>query len=360
MNLPGAEPGGFIVSRRCLPWRLGVPSLLGLLALVAGCVSRPESAPLGVSSPSVPPAAGAGFRLETDDATVFPPALVAAVTGVQHEMSALCPGEAAGEMRIVLHARRRQFAAIVPFACAASVTSPAFTDLEKREIHICLEGVDRRKATTLLLHECTHGFLHVQTAVPPPTAWGERVPAGALPTVPLWLHEGLAAYMEVGELGPTGLVNRGFNLGRWRELDHLIRGGRNPSLRQLLAMPPSVHLTSAGYAAAWGVVYALRTGGASGATDREGMEARLRQYIAACRREMSGADGSSFPADRLPGGATAASARQAAWDARLSRTSLALFETCFLAPGQSLETWEGEWCRRMLRLRRFGPLGPYE
>jgi hypothetical protein len=90
-----------------------------------------------------------------------------------------------------------------------------------------------------LRHEVAHGYLHA-----------------AVPSVPLWLDEGLAEYFEVPR-GQGGLNRPHLDL----LLDMIQRDGWQPDLQRLEGLAGAAELDQRGYAEAWAwVYYLLHTG----------------------------------------------------------------------------------------------------
>ena len=99
-------------------------------------------------------------------------------------------------------------------------------------------------------HECAHALLH---------AW--------LPSVPLWLDEGLAEYFEVAR------DQRASDPSHLRQVQSLVRSGRLPRLEELEAIEDLDQMGASEYRDAWAWVHFLLHG------PREGREELLR-YLA--------------------------------------------------------------------------------
>jgi hypothetical protein len=110
--------------------------------------------------------------------------------------------------------------------------------------------------TTVLLHEGTHQFIaaaidfHIPDSVRAYIVGGPRT----LSSVPLWLNEGLATYMECSYYDGEKLVVGEINQGRLRELQYEIRQKQSVSLKDLFRTQQD-KFTDKHYAAAWGIVY---------------------------------------------------------------------------------------------------------
>lgn len=84
-----------------------------------------------------------------------------------------------------------------------------------------------------LRHEVTHGYLH-----------------SVVPSLPLWLDEGLAEYFEV----PRG--HHGLNRSQWENLQMRIEEGRwRPDLPRLESLSPSDDMSRDDYAESWAWVH---------------------------------------------------------------------------------------------------------
>ncbi len=109
-----------------------------------------------------------------------------------------------------------------------------------------------------LRHEVTHAYLHA-----------------VVPTIPLWLDEGLAEYFEVPR-GYGGLNRE--NLAA--VLAQMDKGTWKPDLRQLERIGPTEDMTHGQYAESWAWVHFLLHGDAGG-------DALLRDYLADLRNGHS-------------------------------------------------------------------------
>lgn len=114
-----------------------------------------------------------------------------------------------------------------------------FYDGKNRVLHVACKGEREGSLEVSVGHEATHYYLD--------QAFGH---------LPLWLSEGLATYMEVGnnlEDGATYKINK----PRLKEFLDLLRHGRVPPLVDILTKNPFSNNPSQYYAAYWALVFSL-------------------------------------------------------------------------------------------------------
>lgn len=293
-----------------------------------------------------------------------------------------------GEMSIWLHLDRREYdrqAALFEFPPKLTA---GFCNIDG-EVHVYYQKTKQiPDPNTILMHEGFHQYCQRALFFPTPPEVFEIVPGYTrvkLPTVPLWLAEGMAMNMETSRLSADhdGYVvqiddAKAVNSSRLKQLAGLLQSNRAPSVREILSKIMGDQITTDDYAMMWGIVFDLRvaTGNAifireqtqleragpaaireatMAATDPNLLVPSLRwpvpltgRLLRACRIvwgmdlralvEMS-AKGAKEPRDFD---------RQ--WNRRITQTALSEFEKLLRDQGQTLEQWETEWRLRMLTL----------
>ena len=256
------------------------------------------------------------------------------------------------------------------------------------EVHVYYRAQSGHTPEATAMHEGFHQYCHRALHYPTPPEVYDRVPGyrtTKLPTVPLWLAEGLAMNFESGriEKDHNGLVVNIADIGsvnreRLAELARLINGGNSPPVRQIMNLIMGDQIDSHSYAVMWGIVFDLRmvTGEAifrreEREFERAGPEAvraaidaaidpylpypHLRwpvpvigRFLRACR-VVWGLDVPSLVE------VSAAGAREPRdfdrqWNRRLTQAALAEVERLLRDNGETLEQWEAGWKKRMLAL----------
>ncbi|MHC4883711.1 MAG: DUF1570 domain-containing protein [Planctomycetota bacterium] len=111
--------------------------------------------------------------------------------------------------------------------------------------------------TKTLLHEGVHQFVHLALSMPIPEAYKDKFPPEMtrLQTLPRWLNEGLATYMERGYYDGKRLVIGEINKDRLRHLQSMIRSNQNCPLKDLFNIHDIQDFQLPHYAMSWGVTY---------------------------------------------------------------------------------------------------------
>lgn len=232
---------------------------------------------------------------------------------------------------------------------AVTRTTVGLSDLASAEILVAYEKVAGRHPSSIILHEGAHQYLADCFDFSVPERWRPALATARLQSVPWWLHEGFAAYMECAKISASGLHTGGVNQGRWGELRTLIRKQRCPPLRNVLAAMPLDLNRSPYYAVAWGLVHVLleTTGEEQAAAERR---ARLGRYLQRCRDGWD-TDGVTELARHTAADAGWAEGFRRQWHRRVAEQAAAEFERCFIPPGETIEQWETRWRQTILRLK---------
>jgi hypothetical protein len=151
-------------------------------------------------------------------------------------------------------------------------------------IHVAyIDRWGKTKPTEILLHEGTHQFVHMAVSFPVPEAYRGRFRnTTRLDTVPLWLNEGMATYMEVSYYDGEDLVVGEINRDRLMYLRSLLRDDEHPSMPELFACDSPEVFNLPHYAASWGYVYWFLHD-KSRKVQRQKRQV-LKAYIEACKR----------------------------------------------------------------------------
>ncbi|MCL2000493.1 MAG: DUF1570 domain-containing protein [Planctomycetes bacterium] len=292
-----------------------------------------------------------------------------------------------GPMPFWLHFNRREYdrqAALYDFP--ANTTNGFCTTAG--EVHVYFRKSGRVPPEATVIHEGFHQYCHRALHYPTPPEVFQRVPGyklAKLPTVPLWLNEGMAMNMESGrverdhnglvvEIADVGSVNR----ERLTHLAQLINSNRCPSVRTILNLIMGEQISADDYAAMWGIVFDFRMATGNAIFEREQREIE-RAGPDAVRAAIDAAidpyrpypylrwpvpvTGRFLRASRVVWGLDvpalvdicAAGAREPRdfdrqWNRRLTQAALSEVEKLLRDHGESLEQWEAGWKKRMLTL----------
>ncbi|MDR3077764.1 MAG: DUF1570 domain-containing protein [Planctomycetota bacterium] len=257
------------------------------------------------------------------------------------------------------------------------------------EVHVYYRRLESHPPEATAMHEGFHQYCHRALHYPTPPEVFQRVPGyklAKLPTVPLWLAEGMAMNLESGRVetdhngmavgvNDVGTVNR----ARLEHLTGLISSGRCPPLRSILNLIMGDQINIDSYAVMWGLVFDLRmaTGDAIFFREQREME---RAGPEATRAAMDAAIdpyrshpylrwpvpvvGRLLRACRVAWGldipalveVSAAGAREPRdfdrqWNRRLTQAALSELEKLLQDNGETLDQWEAGWRKRMLTLQ---------
>ena len=255
----------------------------------------------------------------------------------------------ARQLSVRVFRSREEMRAALP-GLALTKTTGGLSDLASCEILLAYERLAGRHPCSVLLHEGAHQYLAECFDFRVPDRWRSAVAATNLQSVPWWLHEGLAAYMECATASAYGLRTGDLNRGRWRELRALIRRRRCPSLHAVLAATPLDLNRSPFYAVAWGLVHVLLESGEAGpsASDRQH---RMLRYLRLCRNGFWNSGATAGFARELTVDGALIDGFQRKWHKRVAERSTREFQRTFLPPEEALEEWEARWQRAICRLK---------
>ena len=257
------------------------------------------------------------------------------------------------------------------------------------EVHVYYRksGILPPEATAM--HEGFHQYCNRALHYPTPLEVYERVPGykiARIPTVPLWLAEGMAMNMESGNIQTDhngiaiGVDDIGsVNTARLNHLADLIRKGRVPSVRRTLNLIMGDQINIDDYSVMWGIVFDFRmaTGNAIFVREQEELERAgpraVRDAIDAAidpdrpypymrwpvpvvgrfMRACKVAWGLDVPAltETCLKKAREPKDFDRQWNRRMTQAALAEVERLLKDNGESLEKWEKGWKQRMLALQ---------
>ena len=306
----------------------------------------------------------------------------------------LPPGD---PMPFWLHFNRRAYdkqAAIYEFP--ANTTNGFCTT--SGEVHVYYKKSGKLPPEATAMHEGFHQYCHRALHYPTPQEVFEQVPGyklSKIPTVPLWLAEGMAMNMESGKIqtdhnGIAVSVDDvgSVNVERLEHLVQLINSKRCPSVRTTMNLIMGDQISIDDYSVMWGIVFDFRmaTGNAIYLREQEDLERAGPQairdaidaaidphrpypymrwpvpvagrFMRACRA-VWGLDVPSL-IETCAAGAREQRDFDRQWNRRLTQAALAEVERLLRDNGESLEEWEKNWRKRMLTLYAQVKGGKYE
>ncbi len=328
-------------------------SCLALIAVMTGCGMRTA----GFSEPSTP--WSEAFVCHTDHYTVHTDTSLetAARIGAFMEKAlteyrALTGFEDAPSSRFVVnaYAARDRYEDIVrSLGLSENSTAGLYTPVPPAAIHLPCLRVSGVYPSATLLHEGTHQFIdQVISFRPPPCNYNiDPTQQNRLMSVPVWLNEGLATYMEGAVTAEDSIETGRINRNRLVHLKKLIRSGTCPSLKEVLERRYGEPFTAEDYAVAWGIVYSLRH--APGVEDQENRRTHLARYLASCRRAFYADPDAEFTRDFLSGGKPQEDLRKR-FAVHIARRSREVFEEIVVGKDSTLYAWEEDWKARILKI----------
>lgn len=248
------------------------------------------------------------------------------------------------------YATRKEYEKVVRrLGISPEITAGLYSPVPPAAIHLPYISDLEVCPSVTLLHEGLHQFVDqtVRFHVPPKAR--DRLPLvkHTLMSMPIWLNEGLATYMESGIIMKGRLEIGRINRDRLVHLQKLIRTGKCPPLKRVLTRRYGEPFTSKDYAVSWGIVYALRH--APDGHDQENRRYRLIQYLNACRRAFYADPDTEFLRNFLPNGKPVKDFNHC-FAAYIAQRSLEAFERIIVGKDSTLDIWEQDWIACILRL----------
>jgi len=222
------------------------------------------------------------------------------------------------------------------------ITNGLYTPVPPASIHLLYVADRGRTPAATLLHEGTHQFIDQVMGFNVPAAARNILPPSQqkLISVPLWLNEGLATYME-GAITADGRFEAGrVNGPRLRHLKRSIRADEYPSLKEVMSRRYGEQFSVGDYAVAWGIVYVLAH--ERDPEGRPGKKGSLRRYLEACRLGFYTDPAEGFSHDFLPGGKLLEGFKRQ-WNAHIAERSPVVFGQIITEDGWTFEKWERRW-----------------
>jgi hypothetical protein len=256
-------------------------------------------------------------------------------------------------MRIHAYRSDAEYQVVASRAGLAGSTGFFAREGEASTIHLAYtDTLGERQPTVTLLHEGAHQFVSVALDFPIPQSQRQYFANGltTLPSVPLWLNEGMATYMEMSYYDGEKLVVGEVNRNRLRQLQWELRDGRHIPLAQLLCVESPDRFGSSHYAAAWGLTYWFL----EDADPRRKRAKRriLGTFIDACRRGfMADPEADLMALIRRPG------TFQEKWTDHVARRGYETFIDMTIGRDGSIGKWEEVWKEWILALDPDQPYG---
>ena len=328
-------------------------SCLALIAVMTGCGMRTAD----FSEPPVP--WSEAFVCNTEHYTVrtdISPETTAHIGALMEktltEYRALtgCEDDPSSRFFVNAYATREKYEDIVRrLGLSENSTAGLYTPIPPAAIHLPCLRVSGVYPSATLLHEGTHQFIdQVISFRPPPCNYNidpER--QNRLMSVPVWLNEGLATYMEGAVTAEDSIEIGRINRNRLVHLKKLIRSGTCPSLKEVLERRYGEPFTAEDYAVAWGIVYSLRH--APGVEDQENRRTRLARYLASCRKAFYTDPDTEFTRDFISEEKPQEDLRKR-FAVYIAKRSREVFEEIVVGKGSTLDAWEENWKARILKI----------
>ena len=248
------------------------------------------------------------------------------------------------------YATRKEYEKVVRrLGISPEITTGLYSPVSPAAIHLPYISDLEVPPSVTLLHEGLHQFVDRALRFLVPQKARPLLPPvkHALVSIPFWLNEGLATYMEgapgEGDQLEIGRINR----DRLIHLQKLIRTKKCPPLKKILERRYGEPFTTKDYAVCWGIVYSLRH--ASLAYDQENRRARLIQYLKACQWAFYTDPDIEFFCDFLPGGKPVKDFNRR-WATYIGHRSREVFEKIIVGKNTTLDIWQKDWQERILRI----------
>ncbi|MBN2714004.1 MAG: hypothetical protein JXR97_16415 [Planctomycetes bacterium] len=260
-------------------------------------------------------------------------------------------------MTVNAYSSRQEYDEIAnKYGFQSGVTGGFYTTHGNGAIHIPYVNINGQHPVKTLFHEGTHQFVHDVIDYKVPFQLKSIVPAElhVLPSVPIWLNEGLATYMETADYDGETIEIGKVNPGRLYQLQLMIKRKVMPPLREVLSRRFGQPFSAEHYAVAWGLVYSMRHNW--DVDKREQARKKLSQYIDSASKGFFKLPANDFVKKFMTGGKLN-DAFMIDWVAHIGDSSLSEFERIVVGRGKKLEDWEAEWKKQILKLSPYKPYG---
>lgn len=260
-------------------------------------------------------------------------------------------------MTIHAYAKRDEYETLaVKGRFRLGVTNGFYDPLGVGAIHLPWVMSRQTHPSSTLYHEGTHQFVHQVADFRVPMELYTYFPPDKriLQSVPIWLNEGLATYMETawfdGETVRIGTMNR----NRLWQLRSMLQSKTAPGIKEVLSRRYGQPFGSEHYAVACGLLYSLRHH--QKASTRKNNRRKLNQYVKECKKGFMALPITDFRKLFVKDGEIAAGFGTQ-WRVYVGQKSLEAFEKIVVGRGKSIEKWEENWVKWILALDFRKPYG---
>jgi hypothetical protein len=268
-----------------------------------------------------------------------------------------CEDTSVAPLNVHAYATRKEYETVVRrLGLPSDITTGLYSPVPPAAIHLPYVRDLKVHPSVTLLHEGVHQFVDQVIRFRVPAAARSLLPQArhALVSVPLWLNEGLATYMEGAVVREDRLEIGRINQKRLVHLQKLIRKGKCPPLRKVVALQYGEAFLAEDYAVAWGVVYTLRH--ALDGREQVDRRGRLMRYVKACRQAFYTDTGTEFLRDFFQNGRLVEDFDDL-WAEYIARRSHEIFEQIIVGENSTFDAWERDWTARILQLNPRDPYG---
>jgi len=248
------------------------------------------------------------------------------------------------------YATRKEYAyAMRQLGLNTRVTVGAYSPLPPPTIHLPYLVRGRIQPDTFLLHEGLHQFADhtIRFHVPSNVRETFDPTRQSFLSLPLWLNEGLATYVESAVVYDDHIELGNVNRERLVHLQTLIRRGKCPALQNVIRRAYGETFTAPDYAVAWGIVYSLRH--APVPDQQADRRTRLQHYLAAAKHAFYTDPTVEFTQEFLTNG-TPVQNFDRRWAEHIAKRSLQAFERIIVGRENTLADWERDWTTRICQL----------
>jgi hypothetical protein len=211
--------------------------------------------------------------------------------------------------------------------------------------------------TRVLLHEGTHQFVDLAFFFEIPQKYRDRFSDNVtrLPSIPLWLNEGLATFMEVSYYDGEDLVIGEVNRSRLIHLQRLLRAGAGIPFEELFAVESPKNFGLDHYATAWGITYWFLVDQHPAARKRK--RKILRRYVEKCSTAFLENPGKEFGPRFLEGTGKSPFAFTDNWNRYIHEEGAEVLRAMTVGKGKPFDRWEAAWKEWILKLDPDEPDG---
>lgn len=223
-------------------------------------------------------------------------------------------------------------------------------------IHVAyIDKWGKYRPTEVLLHEGTHQFVHLAFSFLIPENCKKSFRFEKISTVPLWLNEGMARYMETAYYNGKKLVVGEINDFAIRDLQNNLKKDNLNSLKELFKMKSYEEFKFEQYNMAYGVVYWFLTD--SRRSKQNEKRTILKNYLKACTNAFfTEGSGETFKS-RFTNESGVINDFWNEWQSYKEQAAFDTFKEMTVGKDGSFEKWEEIWKRWILALKPGKPYG---